>query len=198
MDPSLNGSRNRGTQWLTQFLWGTGWHLFWMCGQRMSQRWPQVEAVSWKRKGDSLGRGAAWEEPQAEVNTLASLYNPRLFMAALDWSFNLLCQAEWIHLPDHRRSAVELWFSPCVWSICFSSIADGHNTPVAQVRQSAVYWLLVQHYYMPGLCRGIFLFSWGQCRRNVCANKLPLKCKFRIFKHYWVHDILLLWASNSF
>lgn len=101
MDPSLNGSRNRGTQWLTQFLWGTGWHLFWMCGQRMSQRWPQVEAVSWKRKGDSLGRGAAWEEPQAEVNTLASLYNPRLFMAALDLEF---------------QPALSGWVNPSSWS----------------------------------------------------------------------------------
>ena len=61
---------------------------------------------------------------------------------------------------------MELWFSPCVWSLCFSSIADGHNTPVAQVRQSSVYWLLGQHYYVPGLCGGIFLFSWGQCRGN--------------------------------
>lgn len=148
-----------------RLLCGVGWHLFWVCGQRMSQRWPQVETMTWKCKWDSLGRVTTWERPQEEVNALASLDIPRLFMVVVDLEF---------------QPALSGWTNPSSWSPqeCsgagvfslhaeywfFSSIVYGHNASVAQVRQSSVYCLLVRHYDVPGLCQGTFLFAWGQCR----------------------------------
>lgn len=168
-----------------------------MCGQRMSQR---VETVSWKQKWDSLGRTTTWEEPQAEINTLASLDIPRLFMVALDLEF---------------QPALSGWENPSSWSsqecsgaVVFSlhvvylfflhSLWSQHSGSPSQ----AEFCLLVVSTAL--LCARTvsrhILICMGSVQREwiLCVNKLPLKCKFRIFKHYWVLGILLLWVLNSF
>lgn len=52
--------------------------------------------------------------------------------------------------------------------------------------------LCVRHIHIL-ICMGSVQREW-----ILHVNKLPLKCKFRILKHYWVLGILLLWTLNSF